>query len=74
MQSTKQLVECFCQWQLKVPAGRARSDCAHEQVAKLDPVSRTAGMDCEYPIDLMRACCNEWKYMDSVMKGSKDWK
>ena len=57
-----------------VPAGRARSDCAYEQVVKLGPVSRTAGMDCEYPIDLMRACCNEWKYMDSVMKGSKDWK
>ena len=39
-----------------------RSDCAslrtdacvHEQVAKLDPVSRAAGMDCEYPLD--KAC------------------
>ena len=35
-----------------------RSDCAslrtdacvHEQVAKLDPVSRAAGMDCECPL------------------------
>jgi hypothetical protein len=23
--------------------------CVHEQVAKLDPVSRAAGMDCECP-------------------------
>ena len=30
------------------------SDCVHEQVAKLDPVSRAAGMDCEYPLD--KAC------------------
>ena len=30
------------------PASSARSDCVHEQVAKLDPVSRAAGMDCEY--------------------------
>ena len=26
---------------------RSRSDCVHEQVAKLGPVSRAAGMDCE---------------------------
>ena len=36
------------------PASSARSDCVHEQVAKLDPVSRAAGMDCEYPLD--KAC------------------
>ena len=29
---------------------RSRSDCVHEQVAKLDPVSRAAGMDCECPL------------------------
>ena len=29
------------------PTDRSRSDCVHEQVAKLDPVSRAAGMDCE---------------------------
>ena len=26
------------------------SDCVHEQVAKLGPVSRAAGMDCECPL------------------------
>ena len=31
------------------PASSARSDCVHEQVAKPDPVSRAAGMDCECP-------------------------
>ena len=36
------------------PASSARRDCVHEQVAKLDPVSRAAGMDCEYPLD--KAC------------------
>ena len=29
---------------------RSRSDCVHEQVAKLGPVSRAAGMDCECPL------------------------
>ena len=29
---------------------RSRSNCVHEQVAKLDPVSRAAGMDCECPL------------------------
>ena len=28
--------------------------CVHEQVAKLGPVSRAAGMDCEYPLDNSR--------------------
>ena len=32
------------------PASSARSDCVHEQVAKLGPVSRAAGMDCECPL------------------------
>ena len=32
------------------PASSARSDCVHEQVAKLGPVSRVAGMDCECPL------------------------
>ena len=27
-----------------------RSDCVYEQVAKLGPVSRAAGMDCECPL------------------------
>ena len=40
---------CLCQWELKAPTDRSRSDCVHEQVAKLGPVSRAAGMDCEYP-------------------------
>ena len=38
---------CFCQWELKAPTDRSRSDCVHEQVAKLGPASRAAGMDCE---------------------------
>ena len=25
---------CFCQWELKAPTDRSRSDCVHEQVAK----------------------------------------
>ena len=29
------------------PTDRSRSDCVREQVAKLDPVSRAAEMDCE---------------------------
>ena len=29
---------------------RSRSDCVHKQVAKLGPVSRAAGMDCECPL------------------------
>ena len=29
---------------------KSRSDCVHEQVAKLGPVSRAAGMDCECPL------------------------
>ena len=29
---------------------RSRSDCVHEQVAKLGPVSTPAGMDCECPL------------------------
>ena len=29
---------------------KSRSDCVHEQVAKLGPVSRAAGMDCEGPL------------------------
>ena len=47
--STKRRVRggCLCQWELKAPTDRSRSDCVHEQVAKLGPVSRAAGMDCE---------------------------
>ena len=41
---------CLCQWELKAPTDRSRSDCVHEQVAKLGPVSRAAGMDCECPL------------------------
>ena len=41
---------CFCQWELKALTDRSRSDCVHEQVAKLGPVSRAAGMDCECPL------------------------
>ena len=29
------------------PASSARSNCVHEQAAKLGPVSRAAGMGCE---------------------------
>ena len=29
---------------------KSRSDCVHEQVAKLGPVSRAAGMDCKCPL------------------------
>ena len=25
---------CLCQWELKAPTDRSRSDCVHEQVAK----------------------------------------
>ena len=34
--STKRRVrgECLCQWELKAPTDRSRSDCVHEQVAK----------------------------------------
>ena len=35
---------------LKALTDRSRSDCVHEQVAKLGPVSRAAGMDCECPL------------------------
>ena len=46
--STKRRVRgCLCQWELKDPTDRLRSDCVHEQVAKLGPASRAAGMDCE---------------------------
>ena len=49
--STKRRVRgCLCQWELKAPTDRSRSDCVHEQVAKLGPVSRAAGMDCECPL------------------------
>ena len=50
--STKRRVRggCLCQWKLKAPTDRSRSDCVHEQVAKLGPVSRAAGMDCECPL------------------------
>ena len=41
---------CFCQWELKAPTDRSRSHCVDEQVAKLGPVSRAAGMDCECPL------------------------
>ena len=41
---------CFCQWELKAPTDRSRSDCVHEQVAKLGPASRAEGMDCECPL------------------------
>ena len=35
-QSTKRRLRggCFCQWELKAPTDRTRSDCVHEQVAK----------------------------------------
>ena len=36
--------------QLRPEGDRSRSDCVHEQVAKLGPVSRAAGMDCECPL------------------------
>ena len=36
--------------ELKAPTDRSRSDCVHEQVAKLGLVSRAAGMDCECPL------------------------
>ena len=34
--STKRWVQggCLCQWELKAPTDRSRSDCVHEQVAK----------------------------------------
>ena len=49
--STKRRVRgCLCQWELKDPTDRLRSDCVHEQVAKLGPASRAAGMDCECPL------------------------
>ena len=33
--STKRWVRgCLCQWELKAPTDRSRSDCVHEQVAK----------------------------------------
>ena len=34
--STKRRVRggCLCQWELKAPTDRSRSDCVHEQVAK----------------------------------------
>ena len=35
---------------LKALTDRSRSDCVHEQVAKLGPVSKAAGMDCECPL------------------------
>ena len=38
---------------------RSRSDCVHEQVAKLGPVSRAAGMDCECPL-------YAWDLLDSI--------
>ena len=48
--STKRRVRgCLCQWKLSTPTDRSRSDCVHEQLAKLGPVSRAAGMDCECP-------------------------
>ena len=46
---------CLCQWELKAPTDRSRSDCVHEQVAKLGPVSRAAGMDCECPLITLSA-------------------
>ena len=49
--STKRRVRGgLCQWELKAPTDRSRSGCVHEQVAKLGPVSRAAGMDCECPL------------------------
>ena len=36
-------------------ASSARSNCVHEQAAKLGPVSRAAGMDCEWPLYLQTA-------------------
>ena len=38
----------------------ARSDCVHEQVAKLGPVSRVAGVDCECPLYCQKKC-NRYK-------------
>ena len=36
VRSTKWRVRggCLCQWELKAPTDRSRSDCVHEQVAK----------------------------------------
>ena len=35
VRSTKRRVRgCLCQWELKAPTDRSRSDCVHEQVAK----------------------------------------
>ena len=42
--------------ELKAPTDRSRSDCVHEQVAKLGPVSRATGMDCECPLYSRRSC------------------
>ena len=36
------------------PTDRSRSDCVHEQAAKLGPVSRAAGMDCECLLYLVK--------------------
>ena len=51
------------------PASSARSDCVHEQVAKLGPVSRAAGMDCECPLYVPDASIeNRQKVCLTVMK------
>ena len=60
VRSTKRRVGCFCQWQLKAPTDRSRSDCVHEQVAKLGPVSRAAGMNCECPLYSSRWQGEKW--------------
>ena len=52
--STKRRVRgMFLSVEVESPTGRSRSDCVHEQVAKLGPVSRAAGMDCDIRLTKM---------------------
>ena len=48
--------------------------CVHEQVAKLGPVSRAAGMDCECPFrDRASAWHRHWGVKpDGGLSGNKD--
>ena len=51
-QSNKQLVgTCLYQEWCKPLLISCEAAFGYEQVAKLGPVSRAAGMDCEYPLD-----------------------
>ena len=56
--STKRRVRggCLCQWELKAPTDRSRSDCVHEQVAKRIANVRFTKAFCKMCITLCEPC------------------